>query len=97
MRPQVRAAVRTELQTFARELVASLRFYQDQPGSLGIAEIVLTGGCSQLAGLDAELGKLIGVGVRVGDPVLRVKAARKVKKRPVGGSLTAAIGLGIED
>ena len=28
-----------ELQSFARELVSSLRFYQNQPGSLGIGEV----------------------------------------------------------
>ena len=37
-------AARRQLQTFARELVSSLQFYQNQPGSLGIGEIVLTGG-----------------------------------------------------
>ena len=46
----MRDAVRRELQTFARELVSSLQFYQNQPGSLGIGEIVLTGGTAQLPG-----------------------------------------------
>ena len=41
---------RGELQSFARELVSSLQFYQNQPGSLGIAEIVVTGGTAHLAG-----------------------------------------------
>jgi type IV pilus assembly protein PilM len=39
-----RQAVRGQLQAFARELVSSLQFYQNQPESLGIGEIVVTGG-----------------------------------------------------
>ena len=39
-----RQAVRAQLQAFARELVSSLQFYQNQPESLGIGEIVVTGG-----------------------------------------------------
>ena len=58
---KVRTAVHEELQLFARELVSSLQFYQGQPGSLGIAEVVLTGGTGQLPGLDAELGRMLGV------------------------------------
>src|SRR5437899_5320598 len=61
----VRTAVHQELQTFARELVSSLQFYQGQPGSLGIGEIVVTGGTASLPGIDAELARLIGVNVRV--------------------------------
>ena len=44
-------AVRLRLTPFARELVSSLQFYQTQPESLGIGEIVITGGTSQLEGL----------------------------------------------
>ena len=54
---------------FARELVSSLQFYQNQPGSLGIGEIVLTGGTAHLPGLGDELERLIGVPVRVADPM----------------------------
>ena len=93
---KVRTAVHQELQTFARELVSSLQFYQGQPGSLGIAEIVLTGGTAQLPGLDAELGRLIGVRVRVGDPLARVELGKKVGSDHAFGSLAVAIGLGIE-
>ena len=46
-----REASRKQLQTFARELVSSLQFYQNQPGSLGIGEIALTGGTAHLPGL----------------------------------------------
>jgi type IV pilus assembly protein PilM len=92
----VRTAVHQELQTFARELVSSLQFYQGQPGSLGIAEIVVTGGTAQLPGLDAELARLIGVRVRVGDPLARVELGKKVGSDHALGSLAVAIGLGIE-
>ncbi len=93
---RARSAMRAEVQAFARDLVASLRFYQEQPGSLGIGEIVLTGGGAQLSGLTEELGSLIGVRVRVGDPTVRLKLARRARKNMLPGSLTAAIGLGIE-
>ncbi len=92
-----RDTVRRQLQTFARELVSSLQFYQGQPGSLGIGEIVITGGTAHLGGLAEELQKLIGVRVRVGDPLMRVKLGRKVKEAEQLGSLAVAIGLGIED
>ena len=92
-----RDALRKHVQTFARELVSSLQFYQNQTGSLGIGEIVLTGGTAHLAGLAAELQRLIGVRVRVGDPLVRVKLAKKFKEPEQLGSLAVAIGLGIED
>jgi type IV pilus assembly protein PilM len=92
----VRTAVSEELQTFARELVSSLQFYQGQPGSLGIAEIVLTGGTAQLPGLDAELARLVGVRVRIGDPLSRVERGKKLGEPEGLGSLAVAIGLGIE-
>jgi type IV pilus assembly protein PilM len=90
-------AVRKSIQAFARELVSSLQYYQNQPGSLGIAEIVLSGGTAHLPGLAAELETLIGVRVRVGDPLARMKVAKKVGDPPQVGSLAVAIGLGIED
>jgi type IV pilus assembly protein PilM len=92
-----REAARRQLQTFARELVSSLQFYQNQPGSLGIGEIALTGGTAHLPGLGAELERLIGVPVRVVDPLNRVKVSKKVHEREQVGSLAVAIGLGIED
>jgi type IV pilus assembly protein PilM len=92
-----REAVRRQLQTFARELVSSLQFYQNQPGSLGIGEIVITGGTAHLGGLADELQRLIGVRVTVGDPLSRVKLGRKVRDAEQLGSLSVAIGLGIDD
>jgi Tfp pilus assembly PilM family ATPase len=85
------------IQVFARELVSSLQFYQNQPGSLGIGEIVLSGGTAHLAGLAEELERLIGVRVRVGDPLARMKVSKKVGEPDQIGSLAVAIGLGIED
>lgn len=92
-----REAVIRALEAFARDLVSSLRFYQSQPESLGIRELVLTGGTAELPGLAAELERLIGVYVRVGDPLGRVKVSRRMKQPDRMGSLAAAIGLGIED
>jgi type IV pilus assembly protein PilM len=92
-----REAMRRAIQTFARELVSSLQYYQNQPGSLGIGEIVLTGGTAHLPGLSGELERLIGVHVRVGDPLARMKVAKKVGQPEQIGSLAVAIGLGIED
>jgi type IV pilus assembly protein PilM len=94
-----RHAMATELQTFAREIVASLRFYQEQPESLGIAEILVTGGTSAYSGLAAELERLIGLPVRVADPLARVQLPRKLRKAKSAptGSLAVAVGLGIED
>ena len=89
--------VRRQLQTFARELVSSLQYYQNQPDSLGIGDIVITGGTSLLPGLAVELQRLIGVSVRVGDPFERVKPARGVAVDESQRSLAAAIGLAIED
>jgi type IV pilus assembly protein PilM len=95
---RAREAVRRQLQTFARELVSSLQFYQNQPGSLGIGEIVITGGTAHLGGVADELQRLIGVRVEVGDPLLRVKLGKKLRETDEQlGSLAVAIGLGIED
>jgi type IV pilus assembly protein PilM len=94
---RAREAMRRAIQAFARELVSSLQYYQNQPGSLGIGEIVLTGGTAHLPGLAGELERLIGVRVRVGDPLARMKIAKKVGEPEQIGSLAIAIGLGIED
>jgi len=92
-----REAMRRAIQAFARELVSSLQYYQNQPGSLGIGEIVLTGGTAHLPGLAGELERMIGVRVRVGDPLARMKISKRVGEPEQVGSLAVAIGLGIED
>jgi type IV pilus assembly protein PilM len=90
-------ALRRQVQSFARELVSSLQFYQNQPGSLSIGEIVVTGGTAHLSGFAEELQRAIGVRVRVGDPLVRVKLGKKLREPEQLGSLAVAIGLGIED
>ena len=92
-------AVRRQIETFARQLVSSLQFYQNQPSSLSIGEIVLTGGTAHMRGLAEELQRLIGVTVRVGDPLMRVRVGKKAmaEDEQQVGSLAIAIGLGIDD
>ncbi len=92
-------AVRLRLTPFARELVSSLQFYQTQPDSLGIGEILITGGTSHLEGLGEALHQMIGVSVRVGDPLARVQLATGLDPaiEATIGSMAVPIGLAIED
>jgi type IV pilus assembly protein PilM len=92
-----REAVQRELQTLARELVASLQFYQGQPGSLAIGDILLSGGTSRMPGLPEELERLTRVRVRRADPLARAKVADSVQTGDELASLAVAIGLGVED
>jgi len=92
-----RAAIERALGAFAREVVASLQFYQAQPGALGIGEVVVTGGAAHMDGLAESLGSLVGVPIRVGDPFKRVRVAQDVGEQDHRGSVAVAIGLGIED
>jgi type IV pilus assembly protein PilM len=94
---RVQDAVRRQIESFARDLVSSLQFYQAQPDSLAIVELVLTGGGAHLRGLAEELERLVGVPVRVGDPLARVVVHKNVRESEQIGSLAAAIGLGIHD
>jgi type IV pilus assembly protein PilM len=89
--------MRAEVQNFARDLLASLRYYQEQPGSLGISEIVLAGGGAQLPGFAAELSNLLGLTVRVADPLARLKPGKKAERAEIGPGFASAIGLGIDD
>ncbi len=93
---RAREALRRELQTLARDLVASLQFYQAQAGSLAIAEILVAGGTSRVPGLPEELERLTRVPVRPADPLARVQVADSVGQRDDLPSLAVAIGLGIE-
>ena len=93
---KVREAIRGELQKLSRELVASLQFYQSQPDSLAIAEILVSGGTSRIAGLPEELERLSGVGVRRADPLSQVRSPNEMQARDDLASLTIAIGLGVE-
>ncbi len=85
------------MHALAGELVSSLRFYQEQPGSLGFGEIVVTGGTAHLPGFAEELQRLLNVPVRVGDPLAAVTLGKKAKVDERTGSLAVAIGLGIEE
>jgi type IV pilus assembly protein PilM len=88
--------VQRGIESLVRELVSSLTYYQSQPGSLAIGEIVLTGGGAKLTGLPEELERLLGVPVRVGDPLGRLEVTEPVDETEIG-SLAIAVGLGIED
>jgi type IV pilus assembly protein PilM len=92
---QARDAVRAGLQNFARELVSSLQFYQSQPDSLGIRELVLAGGTAQLGGIATALETLVGVPVRLADPLVAVGTAKKLKGGQPDSSLVVPIGLGM--
>jgi type IV pilus assembly protein PilM len=87
-------AIQIGLQTFGRELVSSLQFYQSQEGSLGIREVVLAGGASQLHGFAEAVEKLVGVKVRVGDPLIGISVSKKLKGE-TSAALAIPIGLGM--
>jgi type IV pilus assembly protein PilM len=90
---EAREALKLALQGLGRELVSSLQFYQGQPDSLGIREIVLAGGTARLGGLAAELQRLVGVPVRVGDPVAGISLAKKLKGGEPNPGHAVPIGL----
>jgi type IV pilus assembly protein PilM len=95
---EARRAMVAELQSFARELVASLRFYQEQPNSLGIVEILITGGAATCSGLAEELERLIGIPVRLADPLIRMRGRKVQQETDLStASMAVAVGLGIED
>jgi len=87
--------VKSELQSLVRELLSSLRFYQSQPGSLDIGEILVSGGTVSIPGFVAELERELGVKMIVANPLARLDG--KVEAPPQLGSFAVAIGLGIED
>jgi type IV pilus assembly protein PilM len=90
------AAVRAELTNLARELVASLQFYQAQPESLALHEILVTGGTTRMPGLVEELERLVRARVRAADPLVAVQANGEIASRDDLASLAVAIGLGVE-
>lgn len=94
---KARDGMERSLAAFTRELVASLQFYQAQPGALGIGEIVMTGGTAHMPGLLDSVSKLAGVPTRLGDPFKRLKVGSKVASDEQAGSVAIAVGLGIED
>ncbi|HXH97951.1 MAG TPA: type IV pilus assembly protein PilM [Gaiellaceae bacterium] len=94
---EVVGAVRYELQNLVRELLSSLRFYQSQPDSLPIGEILVAGGTSAIPGFAEDLGRELGIPVRLADPFARVQLGEGVERPERPGALAIAIGLGVED
>lgn len=92
---KARDALRVGMQGFARELVSSLQYYQSQPDSLGIREIILAGGTSNLDGLASSLQRLIGVTVRVGDPLSGVALSKRLRDATTDPAFAVPIGLGM--
>jgi len=92
-----REAVRRELQTLARELIASLQFYQSQPDSLAIGEVLVAGGTARMPGFINELERLTRVRIRPADPLARVTVAESMDADEELPSLAVAIGLAVED
>ena len=92
---RARGAVTRELQALAREVIASLQFYQGEPGSLAISEVLITGGTTRIPGLAEELERLTRVPVRVADPLAAVHVTNGLADRDDLASLAVAIGLGV--
>ena len=95
---RARDAVRGELSNLARELIASLQFYQSQPESLAIGDILVTGGTSRMPGLVDELATLVRARVAAADPLAAVDVpdTLPVSERDDLPSLAVAIGLGVD-
>ena len=93
---RARNAVKHELTTLARELVASLQFYQAQPDSLALSEILVTGGTTRMPGFVEELERLVRARVRPADPLGAVQADANFSARNDLASLAIAIGLGVD-
>ena len=93
---RARNAVKHELTTLARELVASLQFYQAQPDSLALSEILVTGGTTRMPGFVEELERLVRARVRAADPLSAVQADANISARGDLASLAIAIGLGVD-
>ena len=93
---RARAALARELQALARDLIASLQFYQGEPGSLAISEVLITGGTTNLPGLAEELERLTRVPVRLANPLAAVEVSNGLAERADLASMAVAIGLGVE-
>jgi type IV pilus assembly protein PilM len=93
---RAREAVKQELTNLAREMVASLQFYQAQPDSLALSEILVTGGTTRMPGFVEELERLVRARVRSADPLSAVQVDATIAGRSDLASLAIAIGLGVE-
>jgi Tfp pilus assembly PilM family ATPase len=56
---------------------------------------VLAGGTARLTGLASELQRLVGVPVRVGDPLVGIAVGKKLRGDPPSPSHAVSIGLGM--
>ena len=92
---RAREALKVALQSFGRELVSSLQFYQGQPESLGIRELVLAGGTAQLTGLAAELERLVGVPVARRGPARGRLGRQEAEGLEPSPAFAVPIGLGM--
>jgi type IV pilus assembly protein PilM len=92
---RVREALNQSVEAFARELVASLQFYQSQTNSLGIGEILIAGGTARLVGFADALEQMVGVVVRVGDPFANLGSSKSHQSIEPDPALAVAIGLGL--
>ncbi len=89
--------VRHELQTLARELQSSIRFYGSQPGSLPVRGLVVSGSLADIPGFADRLASYLGLAVNAADPFARVELGPDVTRPTSSSGLLAAVGLGIED
>jgi type IV pilus assembly protein PilM len=89
--------VRRELQTLARELLSSIRFYGSQPGAAPVQGVVVSGALADLPGFGRRLGSDLGLPVSSADPFGRVELAPDVIRPDHSAGLVVAVGLGIED
>ncbi len=74
--PASAVAIRTSQESVGElisEVEASLAFYAEQPGSLHVRRLLLTGGGSQLPGLTMALSDALGIDVECADPFARVR------------------------
>ena len=84
-----------QINTFAREFVSTLQYYQGQPDSLAISEVVLAGGGARLAVLASTLEGLTGVPVSVGDPTVRLARVPKGEDWMPAPEFAVPVGLGL--
>ena len=65
--------VRREMQTLARELLSSIRFYGSQSGAAPVGSVVVSGSLVALPGFLKRLGSDLGMPVSPADPFSRVE------------------------
>jgi len=97
--PAAREVIETQVNSFARELISTLQYYQGQEDSLAISHVVLAGGGARLGGFADSLGRLTGVPVHVGDPTTRITEVTVDQEKLEGTTrdpeLAVPIGLGL--